>query len=95
MAPLRVGTLDIPDEKLKNFKPFLQGGLGFAYLDEDDRRGDDSDIGILINAGFGLDYELTDKLTFGTNMLFNWIPAEINDEKFYFAWELASLRISF
>jgi opacity protein-like surface antigen len=77
---------------------YLQGGLGFTWWDVDRPAragGDDDDAEFLINFGFGAEYRLTEHVSAGTHMLFNVIPDEIYDERFYFSWEVVTLRYRF
>ncbi len=77
---------------------YVQGGLGFTWWDVDrarNRGGDDDDAAFLMNFGFGAEYRLTDHVSAGSHMLFNIIPGEIYDERFYFSWEVVSLRFRF
>jgi opacity protein-like surface antigen len=77
---------------------YLQGGLGFTWWDVDrpnNRGGDDDDNEFLTNFGFGAEYRLTDHVSAGTHMLFNIVPGEIYDERFYFSWEVVTLRYRF
>jgi hypothetical protein len=76
-------------------RPIAHGGLGFAYLERDRRPGDDDDLGFLFNLGLGIQYEWTDRVSFGTRMTFNVMPGEVLDERFFFSWQLAQLRYRF
>ena len=48
-----------------------------------------------MNAGFGLDYILSDRLTIGSRMIFNFLPGGTLDETFYYSWEIAGVRLNF
>lgn len=88
--------LPAQDEMLQRFRPYLQLGTGFTYIDVDGWRGaDDDDIGFLVNGGFGADFRLTHSLSLGTKMLFNGMPGDVFGESFYFSWEVAALRLRF
>ncbi len=82
---------------LERVEPYLQGGLGLTYWDVDHmghfRNKDDTEF--LMNFGFGVEYRLTNHISAGSHMLFNVIPNEIFDERFYFSWEVATLRYRF
>jgi opacity protein-like surface antigen len=86
------------ERSLDRIDVYLQGGLGFTWWDVDrprNRGGDDDDTEFLTNFGFGAEYRLTDHVSAGTHMLFNIIPGEIYDERFYFSWEVVTLRYRF
>ena len=86
---------DLPERKLAHVKPFVQGGLGLAYVKEDDRRGEDDDVGFLMNFGFGAEFYLTDRGSVGSNVLFNFMPDKVLDENFFFSWQLVTFRYMF
>jgi hypothetical protein len=86
---------DLPAEELDRLKPFVEGGLGFAYIHEDRRDHRDDEAGFLINFGFGLDYYVTDTIALGTSMLFNFLPDEVHDEHFFFSWQVIGARFDF
>jgi hypothetical protein len=83
------------DEILERLKPFVQGGVGLGYIHKDRRRGDDDDVGFLLNLGFGLEYYLTDQLALGNNLLFNILPDKTNGENFFLSWQFVTLRYRF
>ena len=86
---------DLPAEELERLKPFIEGGLGFAYIHEDRRNHRDDEVGFLINFGFGLDYYVTDTVAIGSSMLFNFLPDEVQDEHFFFSWQIIGVRFDF
>lgn len=79
--------------KLRKLRPFLQGGMGVAYYDDDRAREDDT--GFLLNMGFGADYEISDHVLFGSNMMFNTVPTFRPSRAFYWTWQFLSLRYRF
>ncbi len=85
-------------ETLDRLTPFVQGGLGFTYIKIDVPSAlpvDDDDIGFLMNFGFGAEYSLSDSTSVGSRMLFNVLPANVFGDKFYYSWEVATLRYRF
>ena len=89
------------DAELDPLVPYLQTGLGFTWWERDLRFGrDDDDTAFLINFGFGAEYRFTPHLALGSQMLFNFIPTEIFDDRayddhFYYSWEVLGLRYRF
>jgi len=86
------------ERSLDRVDTYLQAGLGFTWWDVDrpaHRGGDDDDTEFLTNFGFGAEYRLTDHVSAGTHLMFNVIPDEIYDERFYFSWEVVTLRYRF
>jgi hypothetical protein len=76
-------------------KPFVQGGIGLARYSVDVPGPDPSDTGFLLQLGFGIDYYLTESIALGSNMLFNVMPAEVLGDRFFYSWQMASLRFHF
>lgn len=86
---------DLPMEELRQLKPTFNFGLGFIYMEEDHRRGDDDDWGLLLNWGFGLEYFFMPNFAVGSSMLFNYIPTGAVGEHFFFSWQVIGFRYQF
>ncbi len=86
---------DIPD--LEIVKPFVQGGLGVAYMDErlPRHRGWRDDVGFLFNFGGGVEVFVTEHLSLGNNILFNILPVEVLGDHFFFSWQFVTVRFQF
>jgi len=98
VAPTLNGTLKIPNlsGSLDRFIPYAFAGLGFAYIDKDQGRNSDGDgAGFMIDAGVGLEYQVSEKVFLGTQMMFNFLPQKVQKQKFFFAWQLAGIRFAF
>jgi opacity protein-like surface antigen len=80
---------------LRPLSPFLQGGLGFGWLEADTAFGDVDDTGFLLNVGFGFEYAISEKVSLGNNVLFNILPTEVVGETFIFSWQFATVRYRF
>lgn len=87
-------VFDLPGPGFERLKPFAQGGLGLAYIQKD-RRGDDDDVGFLLNFGFGADYFLTERFSLGNSVLFNITPDKVRGENFFFSWQFVSASFRF
>ena len=86
---------DSSNADVRKLRPFIQGGLGFGYLEKDRRRGDDDDTRFLFNLGGGVEYYLTDNVALGSNMLLNVLPDSAVGENVFFSWQLGSVRFVF
>jgi len=90
VAPTANVTLTIPDlpgDRFDRLRPNLFAGIGFAAFD--------NSVGFLINTGFGVDYQVSEHLSIGTRMIFNFMPSETGDEDFWYSWEIGGLRFAF
>ncbi len=56
---------------------------------------DDDDLGFMFNMGLGVQYDWTDRMSFGTRMTFNVLPGEVLGDRFFFSWQMAQLRYRF
>lgn len=76
-------------------EPFVQGGLGLVYVDED--RPDRDDTEFLLNGGFGLDYRIDERISVGSTLMFNGIPGgdKAVRENFFFTWQVVGMRYHF
>ena len=89
------GIMDLPPHAFSRLKPYLQGGIGMAYLEENNRPGDNDDEGFLFNLGGGADYYISDRFAIGTDLLFNILPDKTLDENFFFSWQVATASFHF
>ncbi len=84
------------DNQLNRLKPFYQFGAGVLFIDEDNPGlADDDDAGLLLNLGVGVDLYLNDRVSFGTSVLFNFLPSEVGDEHFFLSWQIGTLAFHF
>ena len=88
-------TFDLDDADLRKIEPYVEGGVGLAYLEDDRRGGDDDDVGILLNLGFGANVELQRNLALGTGVLVNLMPGEVLDERLFVSWRIFQLQFAF
>lgn len=98
IAPTLNVTVTVPDLPGKDFDrihPFGFIGMGFAVIEDDNRRNDNSSAGFLINFGFGLEYQMSDSFFLGSQMIFNFLPEETLDEHFFYSWQVLGARIAF
>ena len=94
-ANLTITGANLFEGEMARFEPNLFAGIGFAVIDNDERGGANRDSGFLVNAGVGLDYLLSDRLTIGSRMIFNFLPGGTLDETFFYSWEIAGVRLNF
>lgn len=89
---LRVTIPDLPGRSFDRVHPYAIAGMGFAVIDPE---GKDAQIGFLIDFGAGVEYQVSEKVFVGTQMIFNVLPDEVTDENFYFAWQVGGIRFAF
>ena len=76
---------------LQKIEPFINGGLGLAFID----RTAVDEVGFLIDLGFGIAYPISDQVGIQSSMQFNIIPGGAAGEKFYYTWQIAGIRYRF
>jgi hypothetical protein len=86
---------DLPGRALERVLPYAFAGLGFAVIDEDNARGDNTSTGFLIDAGVGVEYQLSDRVFIGTQMMFDFLPKQTQGQHFIYAWQVGGLRYAF
>ena len=86
---------DLPGQDFDRFHPYGFAGMGFAYIEDDNRRNDNSSAWFLINFGFGLEYQVSDNFFIGSQMMFNFLPEEVLEEHFFYSWQIGGARITF
>lgn len=75
--------------------PYLNAGIGMVYINVDHNPGDNDGMGLLLNLGAGVDYQLSENLSLGTNVLCNFIPNDVMSENFFFSWQFLSISFRF
>ena len=78
-------------EFARRFEPFLEGGLGFAWVDKPSV----DEIGFLMAPGFGMEYTINRNVSLVSRMLFNILPAETAGENFFYSWQILSVQYRF
>ncbi|MGH0036499.1 MAG: hypothetical protein ACQGVK_15845 [Myxococcota bacterium] len=87
-------TWDSPE--LRKLTPVLRVGTGLAYIEKEQNRGADEDgTGWLLRAGMGVEYEVTEDVHLGSHIRFNILPVKAADERFFFSWDILSMRFDF
>jgi len=94
-ANLTITIPDMPGETLDRLRPHFFGGIGFAVIENEERGGSSRGAGFLANAGFGIDYALSERVSVGSRMIFNFLPGRTLDEKFFYSWEIIGLKLDF
>jgi opacity protein-like surface antigen len=85
----------VSNQYVRRIEPFVQAGLGMAYIEKERGNDEDDDLGFLMNGGVGAQYWLTDEMAVGTSLLFNGMPEDVLDENFFFSWQLVTFRYRF
>lgn len=76
-------------------KATIQGGIGFIYAELERRGRDRDDTSFLIPVGPGLEYRLTDDVSLGATLLFNFTNLkDVRDDDFFVSL-LGGLKIRF
>lgn len=86
---------DLPGRDFDRLVPYTFGGMGFAVIDDDRARNDKTSTGFMIDLGAGVEYQLTDNLFLGTQVMFDFLPQQTQGQKFIFAWQIGGLRYAF
>jgi len=94
VAPTANVTVTIPDA-FGNIEPFAFVGIGFAYIEDDNKRNDNSSAGFLVDFGFGLELEVNQHLYLGSQMMFNFLPEETLGQEFFYSWQILGVRVAF
>lgn len=98
VAPTANLTLSIPDLPGRTFdrvRPFFLAGLGLAVIEKDRGRNDGDGVGFQLGFGSGVEYQVSEKVFVGTQMMFNFLPKDVKGEGFYYAWQVAGIRFGF
>lgn len=80
---------------LGKIRPLVSAGLGFAWVEDENRNGDNSQTDFLFNIGVGMAYPLSEKFEVATVLDFNVLPKEPLDDEFVFSWQVVQMRLRF
>jgi opacity protein-like surface antigen len=94
-ANVTVTIPDLPGEDFDAFHPYGFAGMGFAYIEKDNRRNDKSSAGFLVDFGFGVEYQLSERFFLDSQMMFNVLPERTLDQRFFYSWQVLGLRVAF
>ncbi len=94
-ANLTLRVPDLPGRAFDGVQPYAFAGMGFAYIEKDRGRNDGDGVGFLIDTGVGVEYQVSEKVFLGTQMMFNFLPKETKGEGFIYAWQIAGIRFAF
>lgn len=89
---------DLSDEfsgPLSHLRPLIGGGIGFLWLEKENRRGSNTDVGFLINIGLGAEYALTDRFGLASVIDFDISPEDTLGESLIFTWQILQMRFRF
>ena len=93
---LRVTIPDLPGTAFDRVHPYGLAGMGFSVIQNDKGpRDGDAAVGLLLDFGVGVEYQVSEKVFLGTQMIFNFLPQKVKREHFYYAWQLAGIRFAF
>ncbi len=90
------GVVDIETDGPR-LRPFLLGGIGFAFIEDDDRPPwkDDDDIGLMLNVGLGLDVFVAEDISIGTSAILNILPGEVLGESLFVSLQVLYIDLHF
>lgn len=77
------------------WRPFVQGGVGFAWLNEEKRVGQDDDVGVMLSVGGGVEVFLDERFSLSTGIDLNILPGEVLDESTFLSLRLIEMGVRF
>jgi hypothetical protein len=77
------------------FTPFVQGGIGAAYLDKNQPSDNHSGAGLLLHIGGGVEMQLDKDLVLATNLQADLLPDHVAGEGFMWSWQILQLGFRF
>lgn len=77
------------------WRPFVQAGVGMAFLHDDRRFGDRDDEGLLLNGGAGIEVFLDNGLKLTSTLTLNLMPGKVLGERTFFSWQILQMQFDF
>lgn len=85
---------DLSDSgRMARLRPFVQGGLGLDYTDDDVSRIDE--VNFLVATGLGIEYAIDDNVALTSQAMFNIIPYARRGRSFTASVQLLGVRYRF
>ncbi|MEQ8768106.1 MAG: hypothetical protein RL885_29655 [Planctomycetota bacterium] len=90
------GSVDV-ETAGPRLRPFVLGGVGFAFIEDDGRPRfkDDDDIGVMLNAGIGIDLFIAEDISIGASVIVNVLPGEVLDETLFVSLQVLTIDLHF
>ncbi|MEZ4280896.1 MAG: outer membrane beta-barrel protein [Myxococcota bacterium] len=91
-------TLKVPDLPGRDFDrvhPYGFAGIGLAYIEREVGNDDRDGTGFLVTAGFGVEYQVSERVYFGSQMMLNFLPKKTERESFIYSWQMGGIRFVF
>jgi hypothetical protein len=82
-------------DEVRRLLPYVHGGVGGAFLEEDRGPGSVDDTELLLAFGGGVRYRVTERVTLGSQLTFNFLPGELLDERSYTSWQIVQFVFTF
>jgi len=82
-------------DEVRRLLPYVHGGVGGAYLEEDTGPGSVDDTELVFAFGGGVRYQVSERVTLGSQLSFNFVPNELLDERSYTSWQVVQFVFTF
>ncbi|MBK7949011.1 MAG: outer membrane beta-barrel protein [Deltaproteobacteria bacterium] len=94
-ANLTLKVPDLPGTDFDRLTPYGFAGIGFAVIEREARGREKEGVGFLVDFGVGIEYQVSEKVFLGSQMMFNVLPSKTQNQGFIFSWQLAGIRFAF
>jgi hypothetical protein len=79
----------------KRLSAFAQGGIGILALERDQLPGDDDDVGLMLQMGGGIEFQLESNAFLASTILIDLMPDDVLGENAIFTWQLVQVGWKF
>ena len=80
---------------LAKVRPLINIGVGLAWIERNNRPGDDSDTGFLFDVGLGVAYALSDQFEIASVVDFDILPRSVLGQDLVVTWQALQMRVRF
>jgi hypothetical protein len=95
VAPSLHGKFLFPVGNPARLSPFAQAGIGFLWAERDGPGNNEDDIGLLLQVGGGVEWELDDQTFLASSITVDLLPSEVLDENAIFTWQIIQAGFRF
>lgn len=78
----------LSDDGGTELRPFVQGGVGVAYIEKERRPGDDDELGPLLNLGGGIEVHFESSTYLSSTVMVNLLPGDVVGEDVFLSWQV-------
>jgi hypothetical protein len=95
VAPSLFGKFRFPLMRVERLTPFAQGGIGFLWAERNRPGGNEDDIGFMLQAGGGVEWQIDQQLFLAGSVVVDLLPSDVLNENVILTWQIVQIGYRF